>query len=215
MSHYYQTTMAERVCRLIVFVSVAVSLLSAGRDRACTFPGPTQKNSHYRERIVLGTTSQVIGPLTYSVAINSKLFDGLRRIKTQKAFAFRKGQTAVSNYPNHFIISVEAEQPFSLKAGTSRPSIPGRPALIPKDEVPKRVVLRWHDSLGKVLDEKSLALDQVIEPWTEQSTPRVWYSATCSGNQPLSAEMDVIVFTQAKSPVGELRVCALGLCPPN
>jgi hypothetical protein len=196
---------------LFVCMILVLEKLSPAEHKSCALPKPKEKKVYFCESISLGTGRMGPGKQNYyySVRFISSFFRGLTRLSTATGFDFRKGERTVKNYPDHFIISVE---PFSSSAVFSQPSIPGQPALIPVDETPRRVVLRWRDSQGKVLDEESHSLEQVVEPWPEQSTPRLWFSGTVAGNHPLVAEIDVLVFTQASSPVEMIRVCALGLC---
>ena len=197
---------------LAVVVLATISAgFAAGRDHdSCLLPDSSHKRSEYCESVPLGSHKATKVPANYSVTLKSEFFKGLKRIRSPKGFDFVKDGHAVAKYPEQ--LTIEVSTTFS-EIDLSRRLVPGKPARPAAQEVPRRVVLRWHDATGKVLETRSVDLEEVVEPWPELSQPQVWYRATISGvDQLLSGELETLVFTRGETPVEVVMTCSLGLC---
>lgn len=197
---------------LSLFLLVPLSSDAANQSKSCSLPGTDKQEYDYCKSVPLGSTNR-FDKLSYFVRLKSDFFDGLKRVSTTKGFEFSKGSLLLRNYPERFIIEVEAPVQGLLVTSRSAPRQVLRPS---PDEIPRKIVLRWRDASGRVLGEQSLALEELVEPWTELSPARVWYRTSATRvHQPLSAQLEVIVFTRAKAPAGSIRTCSLGLCPQH
>lgn len=197
---------------LSLFLLVPLSSKAAKQSKSCDLPGTDERVYDYCKSVPLGSTNGFYR-LGYFVRLKSDFFDGLKRISTAKGFEFSKGALLLRNYPVRFIIEVEA--PGQGLPVTSH-AVPRQILRPSADEIPRNIVLRWRDASGRVLGEQSLALEELVEPWTELSPARVWYRTTATRvHQPLSAQLEIIVFTRAKAPAGAIRTCSLGLCPQH
>ena len=66
--------------------------------------------------------------------------------------------------------------------------------------------MRWLDSSGRVLAEKSSELQEMVEPWTELRQPRIWYWTTITGvDEGLVSDLELSVMGKGNALLGKLR----------
>ena len=64
---------------------------------------------------------------------------------------------------------------------------------MPEEIRPRRVIVRWLDSTQRILAERSGSLEELEEPWTELSRPRVWYRTTITDvSEPRASTLEVL-----------------------
>jgi hypothetical protein len=191
-----------RIACVFFSLLLAITPLRAGGDDYC-FPRDTKAKKHtYCEVVLIRNATAPFHGSGYTVSFESKFFKGLKRSKTRRGIEFRKGKAVVTNYPDTFVLAIEP--PF-FSPEDDRPVLGGAVSA-PTDRIPRRVVLRWLDPNGKTLEERSFALEEVVEWWPELRRSKTWYRTTLNGvNQLLTAEVQVMIFGNSDTLLSTIR----------
>ena len=175
------------------------------RDSECR-PKVSKKRLVYCESITVGNISLAtpIFPSILAVTFESKFFAGLQRDRTSHGWQFRKSGQSIFKFPPEFSLVVE---PLVVPGQQSTdPLMPQAAVRLPPEMKPQQVVVRWLDSSGRVVSEKSAALHEVVEPWTELRQPRIWYRTTITGvNEVLASDLEISVRGEGNALLGTLR----------
>jgi len=204
--------MSCRSGRILVVLAAILALgqqLANGKtddDSEC-LPKVSKKRLVYCESITVGNISLATQkfPSILGVTFKSKFFSGLQRVRTRDGWQFRKSGQSILKYPPEFSLILE---PLVGVQGNQLldPLMPQAAVHLPPEMEPRRVVVRWLDSSGRVLAEKSSELQEVVEPWTELRQPRIWYWTTITGvDEGLASDLELSVMGKGNALLGKLR----------
>lgn len=204
--------MSCRFGRILVVIAAMLALgrqLASGRtdgDSEC-LPKVSKKRLVYCESITVGDISLATQkfPSSLVVTFKSKSFSGLQRVRTRDGWQFRKSGQSILKYPPEFSLIIE---PLVGVQGHRSPDplMPQAAVRLPLEMQPRRVVVKWIDSSGRVLAEKSSELQEMVEPWTELRQPRIWYWTTIAGvDEGLMSELEVSVTGEGNALLGKFR----------
>ena len=185
----------------VTSVLVLISAVHAQQDWCDLVPTPKVKKVVYCESLPIGTT-QGGG---YTISLESKFFDGLRRTIADGRVRFQKDGQDVSAYPGAFLVAVE-KRSLVITSSSGIVILSGTSTRTDQPTTPRKVRLRWLDSSGVSSREITADLEEVQEAWPELSFPRIWYRAKIEGvSEPLNAELEVNLIDEKGNVLGQVK----------